>query len=65
MHCYTVLSDHVIFNCAVTLSLCYKMNIHGITFAAPGRQLYIRMSTEGHRKPIESGQPCLDNNSYI
>ena len=32
------------------------MITHGITFAAPGPQLHITMSTKGHRKPIESGQ---------
>ena len=29
--------------------------IHGITFAAPGPQLYIRISTKGDRKRIDSG----------
>ena len=32
------------------------MIIHGITFAAPGPQLYIRISTKGDRKRIDSGQ---------
>ena len=32
------------------------MIIHGITFAIRGPQLYIRISTKGDRKRIDSGQ---------
>ena len=41
------------------------MIIHGITFAAPGPQLYIRISTKGDRKRIDSGQAMSFLNIYM